>query len=87
MSRYEKYNHILQSLQLSKHNIYRVSKLVTVSNLRVQAGHFKLNGFFAEHAIMLLLLTGQMSKTELFKHGKRLKNTVLLSSDISNKNK
>jgi len=88
MSRIEKYNYILASLQSSKLSAVTSGfDIVSMKAVEAQAGHFKLNSVFAEHALMLLVLSGQLSKIKMFEHGKKLKNTVLLQADITNKNK
>jgi len=86
MVRYQKYNYLTNSFQLSKSNTFKSNTFISVTNLQVQAGHFKLNSFHGEQGLLLTSLTNQFPKLDVFTHGKKLKNTVLLTSNI-NKNK
>ena len=86
MSRYNKYDYILKSLQISKFNLNN-KDFISLNSLEVQAGHFKLNQFYSEYGLLLYSLTNQFPKIKIFKHGKRLKNTIVISSDISSNNK
>jgi hypothetical protein len=83
MTRYEKYNHILKSFQISKNSVFKVKDIVSFDSLEVQAGHFKLNSFFGEHGLLMANLTGQYPNVKIYTHGKRLKNTVLASTKIN----
>jgi hypothetical protein len=84
MLRYEKYNYILSSLQISKMSIFAKDTVITMKKINIQAGHFKLNAFYGEHSLLLYSLTGKLPSISLLKHGKRQKNTVLLTSNITN---
>jgi hypothetical protein len=53
----------------------------------LQAGHFKLSQICIEHALMFTNLAGQLPTMQLFQHGKRLRNTILLKSLITSKKK
>jgi hypothetical protein len=83
MTRYEKYNHILKSFQISKNSVFKAKDIVSFDSLEVQAGHFKLNSFFGEHGLLMANLTGQYPNVKIYTHGKRLKNTVLASTKIN----
>lgn len=83
MNRYFKYNYIVQNYQLSKFNIYNKEKFISINELEVNAGHFKPNNLYVEHGLLLSNITSLTPQTVLFKHGKRLKNTVLLKTKIS----
>jgi len=87
MNRYHKYNHLVQNYQLSKFNIYNKEKTINISELEINAGHFKPNSLNVEHGLLLSNVTGLLPQIVLFKHGKRLKNTVLLKTKISSINK
>jgi hypothetical protein len=84
MPRYEKYNYILSSLQISKFSIFNKKEITTIKTISAQAGHFKLNAFYGEHSLLLSSLAGKLPKINLFKHGKRQKNTVLLTAKVTN---
>lgn len=86
MSRYNKYDYILKSLQISKFNLNN-KDFISLNSLEIQAGHFKLNQFYSEYGLLLYSLTNQFPKIKIFKHGKRLKNTIVISSDMSSSNK
>jgi hypothetical protein len=87
MNRYEKHNYVLGSLQISKNNIFKNNQIVSCENIKIQAGHFKLNSFYGEHSLMLASLTGNLPDIRLYKHGKRQKNTILLNSTLINNKK
>jgi hypothetical protein len=85
MLRYQKYNYLTQNFQLSKFHVYNSNNLVSFSKLEIQAGHFKPNSTHVEHGLLLANLSGQVPVTELFKHGKRLRNSVLIKATIQSK--
>jgi hypothetical protein len=80
MFRYQKYNYLIQNFQLSKLKIFNASNLVTLDAFGIQAGHFKPNSIYVEHGLLVAGLTGQVPSIELFKHGKRLRNTALIKT-------
>lgn len=80
MSRYQKYSYLTQSFQLSKLLVYKTSDLITIIKVDVQAGHFKPSSTHVEHGLLIYNITGQVPVTELFKHGKRLRNTVVIKT-------
>lgn len=84
MVRYKKYDFIIKNYQLSKFNIYSKNNILNIENIEIQAGHFKPNSLFVEHGLLLFNMTGLLPKIILFKHGKRLKNTILLTT-LANK--
>lgn len=86
MSRYKNYNYILKSLQISKFNLNN-KNFTSLKSLELQAGHFKLNQFYSEYGLLFYSLTNQFPNIKIFKHGKRLKNTVILYSEITDTNK
>ena len=47
MSRYNKYDYILKSLQISKFNLNN-KDFISLNSLEIQAWHFKLNQFYSE---------------------------------------
>lgn len=85
MVRYQKYNYLTQNFQLSKFRVYKNNQLVSFSRLEIQAGHFKPNSTHVEHGLLLANISGQVPVTELFKHGKRLRNSVLIKTTIQSK--
>lgn len=85
MLRYQKYNYLTKSLQLSKSKTYESNKLVSISSLNIQAGHFKPTSTFVEHGLLVTNISGQIPTTNLFKHGKRLRSTVTIKNSIKSK--
>jgi hypothetical protein len=82
MLRYQKYNYLAQNFQLSKFQMFKNKDLVSVLKLDIQAGHFKPNTTHVEHGLLVANITGQVPVTELFKHGKRLRNSVLIKTSV-----
>lgn len=80
MMRYQKYNYLVQSFQLSKLSMYKTNDLVSLKSIDMQAGHFKPNSTYVEHGLLLTNITGQAPTASLIKHGKRLRNTVILKT-------
>jgi hypothetical protein len=62
-----------------------MTNLISIKNLDILAGHFKPTGTFVEHGLLITNICGQIPYTELFKHGKRLKNTVTVQTSVSSK--
>lgn len=85
MFRYQKYNYLVKNLQLSKIKVYKPSELVSINSLDIQAGHFKPTNTFVEHGLLVTNISGQTPVTILFKHGKRLRNTVTINNSIQSK--
>lgn len=85
MLRYQKYNYLTKNFQLSKSKVYDLSNIVTIKNVTVQAGHFKPTSTFVEHGLLVTNITGQIPVTNLFKHGKRLRNTVTIKNNVQTK--
>jgi hypothetical protein len=85
MLRYQKYNYLAQNLQLSKAKIFNLSNLVSVQKLAIEAGHFKPTSTYVEHGLLLTNICGQIPQTKLYKHGKRLRNTVIIQSIMQTK--
>jgi hypothetical protein len=81
-SRYFKYNYLLHNYILSKQNLYEVAKLPKLIKLDITAGHYKLNGLFVEHGLVLLSITGKLPVLRSFLHGKRLKRTLTLQTSF-----
>ena len=87
MYRYHKFNYLSQNFQLSKSNSYEVKGLISVRKILVEVGHLRPNNSYPEHGLLMTELSSQTPKTSLVKHGKRLRNTIILKSTISSKNK
>lgn len=85
--RYKKYNHLLKNYQLSKFNIYSSNEFIDIKKIDIQSGHFKPSNLYVEHGLLLTNLTMTLPQVKLFKHGKREKNTALLSTTISSASK
>lgn len=85
MLRFQKYNYLTQNFQLSKFRIHKNVDVVSLDKLEIQAGHFKPNSTHVEHGLLLANISGQIPVTELFKHGKRLRNSVLIKTTIQTK--
>jgi hypothetical protein len=83
--RYQKYNYLTQNFQLSKSKVFKTTKLISIKSLDILAGHFKPTSTFVEHGLLLTNICGQIPYTKLFKHGKRLKNTVTIQTSTSSK--
>jgi hypothetical protein len=83
--RYQKYNYLTKNFQLSKSKVFKMTNLISIKNLDILAGHFKPTGTFVEHGLLITNICGQIPYTELFKHGKRLKNTVTVQTSVSSK--
>jgi hypothetical protein len=82
MLRYQKYNYLTQAFQLSKFQMFKNKDLVSLAKLDVQAGHFKPNSTYVEHGLLVANIVGQVPVIELFKHGKRLRNSVLIKTSV-----
>jgi len=85
MLRYQKHSYLVRGWQLSKSPIYRLSDLVELSQINIQAGHFRPGSTYVEHGLMVMNLTGQTPKVEIFKHGKRERHTLLVKASSSSK--
>jgi hypothetical protein len=85
MLRYQKHNYLVQNWQLSKLPFYNFNHMYTVSKIDIQAGHFKPNNTNVEHGLLVMNLSGQAPKIEVFKHGKRERVTLLIKSTASSK--
>lgn len=85
MFRYQKYSYLVKNLQLSKSKVYEPTNLVSINNLNIQAGHFKPSNTFVEHGLLVNNISGQIPVTSLFKHGKRLRNTVTIKNSVQSK--
>jgi hypothetical protein len=86
MNRYQKYNYLAQSFIASKSSLSFTYQPVNVQHLQVQAGHFRFNRVFAEHGLILTDVSNQIPKAQVFAHGKKKQDTILLSADIGGKN-
>jgi hypothetical protein len=73
----------VQNFLVSKSPCYFINELLTINSLQVQAGHFKFNAIHAEHGLILTSISGQVPIITTFKHGKRLRRTALLTSQIN----
>lgn len=85
MLRYQKYNYLTQGFQISKFRVFKNKDLVALNKLEIQAGHFKPNGAYVEHGLLIANLTAQIPVIELFKHGKRLRNSVIIKTTVQTK--
>jgi len=85
MSRYQKYNYLTQNFQLSKFQVFKCNNLVSLIRLDIQAGHFKPNSTYVEHGLLVANIVGQVPSIELFKHGKRLRNSVVIKTSVQTK--
>jgi hypothetical protein len=83
MTRYQKYNYLTRGFQLSKFQMFKSTDFVSVSKLEIQAGHFKPNSTYVEHGLLVANITGQTPLIEMFKHGKRLRNSVIIKTSVS----
>lgn len=83
MFRYQKFNYLAQSFQLSKNAVYNLDSLILVKDIKLEVGHLKPNNTHPEHGLLLFELSNQAPEVRLIKHGKRLKNTILLGSTVS----
>lgn len=78
MLRYHKHSYLVRGWQLSKSPIYKLSDLVELSRIDLQAGHFRPGSTYVEHGLMIMNLSAQAPKVEVFKHGKRERHTLLI---------
>ena len=85
MFRYQKYNYLTQGFQLSKFQMFKNSDLVSLVKLDIQAGHFKPNSTYVEHGLLVTNITGQVPEIKLIKHGKRLRNSIIIKTSIQTK--
>ena len=83
MLRYQKHNYLVKNWQLSKFSIYKLNDMVEAKTIDIQAGHFRPGSTYVEHGLMVMNLTGQTPKVEIFKHGKRQRPTLLLKTTLS----
>jgi hypothetical protein len=63
--------------------IYNAWHIIKVTNIAIQAGHFKPNNTYIEHGLLIYNISGQVPKIEIFKHGKRRRVTLLIKTVIS----
>jgi len=68
---------------LSKTPFYRSKNLPFLKNGLVEVGHYKFNSVFSEHPLMFHMLVNQNPCLNFHTHGKRLKKTVSLSSELT----
>jgi hypothetical protein len=87
LNQYRKYSYLTQNFQLSKLPFYNKQQIIYIKNIELQAGHFKLSQIFIEHSLMFVNISGQLPIMQLFQHGKRLRNTILLKSFVPSKRK
>jgi hypothetical protein len=85
-SRYKKYSLLANNYLISKTNNYNFTSIVSLQSFQVEFGHFKFVTLATEHALLMLALFNAKPIVKLFKHGKRLKRTVLLTSLQQNNN-
>jgi len=85
MLRYQKYNYLTQGFQLSKFQMFKNSDLVSLVKLDIQAGHFKPSSTYVEHGLLIANITGQVPEIELIKHGKRLRNSIIIKTSVQTK--
>jgi hypothetical protein len=83
MSRYLKYNYLTQNFFSSKAPFYHSAAINQLRFLTLGGGHFKLNGLYTEHGLIFRILAGQNPILRFYTHGKRLKKTALLTTQIS----
>lgn len=74
-------------MQISKHSIYTLDNTISVKSVKVDVGHLKPNSAYPEHGLLLTELAGQAPCAHLVKHGKRLRNTIILNSTVSSSRK
>lgn len=85
MLRYHKHSYLVQTWQLSKSPVYRLTDLVKLSGVDLQAGHFRPGSTHVEHGLMVMNLSAQAPIIEVFKHGKRQRHTLLIKITSSSK--
>lgn len=54
--------------------------MVDVEKIDIQAGHFRPGSTYVEHGLLVMNITGQTPKIEIFTHGKRQRHTLLLKT-------
>jgi hypothetical protein len=87
MLRYNKFDYLSRNFQLSKNVVYDLSNTISIDSVKVEVGHLKPNNTYPEHALLLTELSSQSPTASLVKHGKKLKNTIILTSTVSSVNK
>ena len=83
VSRYYKYNFILQSFLISKSSTFNKINLPKITNVNFSFGHFKLTHVYPEHGLIFIGLSGQKPTINFFIHGKRMQKTVLLNTSFN----
>jgi len=86
MSRYLKHHYLTQVFFSSKAPFYHSSSFSNLSSLTISGGHFKLNSLHTEHGLIFRILSGQNPTLRFYTHGKRLKKTVLMTTQVSGSN-
>lgn len=80
LSRYQSVNELLIPNWLGLKFNFQLGQLESISSVAVQAGLYKLSSVYPQHALILSELSGQPSAISNQIHGKRQKQTSLLTS-------
>lgn len=83
VARYKKYQYLTISYCLSKISSEYNLNDIRLTSIVVTAGHFKPAGLYPEHSLLFSSLIGKSPLLKTYVHGKRLRRTVTLVSNLS----